>query len=112
LCRQEAELKRALVIVATAVELAACPATEAEAQGSTDVAPDYPRRPIRLIAQFPPGSSTYNEARILHELTATQIVEAVTPGKTTCEAVVRACLHRIEQREPEILVWQYLDTEQ
>ena len=36
----------------------------------------------------------------LNELTATEIVRLVSAGETTCEAVVRACLERIGQREP------------
>jgi Asp-tRNA(Asn)/Glu-tRNA(Gln) amidotransferase A subunit family amidase len=48
----------------------------------------------------------------LNELTATQIVEGVTTGKTTCEAVVRACLERIALREPEVQAWHYLNPEQ
>ena len=48
----------------------------------------------------------------LHELTATEIVQAVTAGRTTCEAVARACLERIAAREPEVQAWQYHDPEQ
>lgn len=48
----------------------------------------------------------------LNELTATEIVEAITAGRTTCEAVVRACLDRIAVREPEVQAWQYLNPEQ
>jgi Asp-tRNA(Asn)/Glu-tRNA(Gln) amidotransferase A subunit family amidase len=44
----------------------------------------------------------------LFDLTATEIVAAVHAGKTTCEAVARAC---IELREPEVQAWQYLDRE-
>ena len=48
----------------------------------------------------------------LNELTASEIAIAVASGKTTCEAVVRACLERIEEREPRVLAWQYLNPEQ
>ena len=48
----------------------------------------------------------------LNELTATEIAAAVASGKTTCEAVARACLERIEEREPQVLAWQYLNPEQ
>ena len=34
----------------------------------------------------------------LNELTATEIVAAINAGTTTCEAVVRACLDRIQLR--------------
>lgn len=45
----------------------------------------------------------------LNELTATEIAASVASGKTTREAVVRACLERIEEREPQVLAWQYLN---
>jgi|GraSoiStandDraft_4_1057263.scaffolds.fasta_scaffold215286_1 amidase len=48
----------------------------------------------------------------LNELTATEIVAAINGGQTTCEAVVRACLERIEAREPAVQAWQYLDPKQ
>lgn len=48
----------------------------------------------------------------LNELTATQIVAMIAAGKTTCEAVTRACLERIAAREPQVQAWQYLNPEQ
>lgn len=48
----------------------------------------------------------------LHELTATEIVAAISAGNTTCEAVARACLAHIAVREPQVLAWQYLDPDQ
>lgn len=48
----------------------------------------------------------------LNELSATEIVEAIATGRTTCEAVVRACLDRIAAREPHVQAWQYLNPEQ
>jgi Asp-tRNA(Asn)/Glu-tRNA(Gln) amidotransferase A subunit family amidase len=47
----------------------------------------------------------------LHELTATEIVRAIRAGETTCEAVTRACLERILEREPHVGAWHYLDPE-
>src|SRR5277367_5481383 len=44
----------------------------------------------------------------LNELTASEIVVALNSGATTCEAVLRACLERIEAREPEVGAWQSL----
>ena len=38
----------------------------------------------------------------LNELTATEIVRALDAGHTTCEAVTRACLDHIREREPEV----------
>src|ERR1700693_4351593 len=48
----------------------------------------------------------------LNELTATEIVNAVSAGDTNCEAVVRACLEHIGRREPEVGAWHYLNPEQ
>ena len=48
----------------------------------------------------------------LNELTATEIVAAIGAGKTTCEAVVHACLEHIEAREPHVQAWQYLNPQQ
>ncbi|MBM3358151.1 MAG: amidase [Betaproteobacteria bacterium] len=47
----------------------------------------------------------------LHELTATEIVRAIDAGSTSCEAVARACLERIAEREPQVQAWEYLDPE-
>lgn len=45
----------------------------------------------------------------LNELTATEIVQAVHAGTTTCEAIARACLDYIAVREPAVRAWQFLD---
>lgn len=45
----------------------------------------------------------------LNELTATEIVAAVGSGRTTCEAVTRACLDRVAERDPQVQAWQYID---
>jgi amidase len=47
----------------------------------------------------------------LHELTATEIARAIGQGQTTCEAVTRACLDRIAEREPRVQAWQFLDAD-
>src|SRR5688500_9737863 len=47
----------------------------------------------------------------LNEITASEIVHAVHSGKTTCEAMARACLERIEEREPAVGAWQFVDPE-
>ena len=47
----------------------------------------------------------------LNELTATEIVAAIGQGRTTCEAVARACLDRIAAREGEVHAWAHLDPE-
>jgi amidase len=50
-------------------------------------------------------------AKPLNEFSATEVVEAIASGQTTCEAVTRACLDRIAVREPDVQAWQYLDPE-
>src|ERR1700741_5151573 len=40
------------------------------------------------------------------------MVAAIASGTTTSEAVVRACIERIEAREPQVLAWQYFNAEQ
>ena len=45
----------------------------------------------------------------LIEMTATEIVAAIGEGRTTCEAVVRACLDRIAARETEVHAWAHID---
>lgn len=46
---------------------------------------------------------------MLNRLTATEIVAAIAAGRTTCEAVARACLERIAAREPAVRAWAHLD---
>lgn len=48
----------------------------------------------------------------LNELTATEIAAAIGAGRTTCQAVVRACLDRISARESEVAAWAFLDPDQ
>jgi Asp-tRNA(Asn)/Glu-tRNA(Gln) amidotransferase A subunit family amidase len=48
----------------------------------------------------------------LIEMTAAEIAAAVASGRTTCEAVAREHLERIEEREPQVLAWQHLDPAQ
>jgi amidase len=45
----------------------------------------------------------------LNEWTATEIVAGIESDQTTCEAVVRACLDRIAEREPAVGAWAYCD---
>jgi amidase len=49
--------------------------------------------------------------RSMHEWTAVEITSAIQSGRATCEAVTRACLERIAEREPKIQAWEFLDTE-
>jgi amidase len=45
----------------------------------------------------------------LHKLTATQACGLLTKGQVSAEELVSACLARIEEREPNVAAWQYLD---
>jgi Asp-tRNA(Asn)/Glu-tRNA(Gln) amidotransferase A subunit family amidase len=45
----------------------------------------------------------------LNELTASEIVQTIAAGKTTAEAVARACLDHIAAREPQVEAWHFLD---
>jgi len=47
----------------------------------------------------------------MHEWTALEIAAAVRSGRTTCEAVTRACLERIAAREPQVQAWEFLDAD-
>jgi amidase len=49
--------------------------------------------------------------KTLNQLTATEIVTAIAAGKTTAEAVTRACLDHIAEREPRVQAWQFIDPE-
>jgi amidase len=48
----------------------------------------------------------------LNQLTATEIVAAIDAGRTSAEAVMRACLDRIAARESEVRAWAYADADQ
>jgi Asp-tRNA(Asn)/Glu-tRNA(Gln) amidotransferase A subunit family amidase len=47
----------------------------------------------------------------LCELSATEIATQTSAGKLRCEDVARACLARIEAREPVVKAWSFLDTD-
>jgi len=47
----------------------------------------------------------------LNRLSATEIVRAISAGETTCEAVTRDCLARIEARDGTIRAWTHVDPE-
>ncbi len=48
-------------------------------------------------------------SRLLHTLTAVEAVARISDGSITCEALVRSCLERIEEREADVGAWTYLD---
>jgi len=45
----------------------------------------------------------------LNRLGACETVAAIASGRTTCEAVVRACLERIAERDPEVRAFRFVD---
>ena len=45
----------------------------------------------------------------MHEWTALEITAAIRDRRATCEAVTRACLERIAEREPKVQAWEFLD---
>ena len=47
-----------------------------------------------------------------NELTAVEAARSIDAGELTVEALVRACLERIEEREPDIAAFAHLDREQ
>ena len=47
--------------------------------------------------------------KALNQLTATEIVQAIGAGHTTAEAVAKACLEHIAEREPRVKAWQFID---
>jgi Asp-tRNA(Asn)/Glu-tRNA(Gln) amidotransferase A subunit family amidase len=47
----------------------------------------------------------------LNELSAGEAAAAIKAGETTSEALVGACLERIDAREKEVGAWQFLDTD-
>ena len=49
--------------------------------------------------------------RLLNELSAAEIADAIAAGKTTCEAVVRDCLARIAARDGTVKAWVNFDAE-
>jgi Asp-tRNA(Asn)/Glu-tRNA(Gln) amidotransferase A subunit family amidase len=57
------------------------------------------------------GTARATGTRAYNTLTATEIVRAIAAGGTTCEAVVRDCLDRIEQRENTVRAWANIDPE-
>ena len=45
----------------------------------------------------------------LTKLSALEIATAIKAGETTSQAVIRALLERIEDREPDVDAWEYLN---
>ncbi|NQW00485.1 MAG: amidase [Rhodospirillales bacterium] len=49
------------------------------------------------------------ETDTLNQMLATAMAAAIAAGETTSEQLVRACLERIEAREPVVKAWAHLD---
>ncbi len=49
--------------------------------------------------------------RSLHELSATEVANAIAAGETTCEAVVRDCVARIAARDGAVKAWVNFEAE-
>ena len=47
-----------------------------------------------------------------NELTAVEAARRIEAGELTVEALIRACLERIEEREPDLAAWAHLDREE
>lgn len=50
--------------------------------------------------------------KALYELTATEAAAAIAQGTSSSEALVRACLEHITERETQVRAWEYLNPEQ
>jgi len=48
----------------------------------------------------------------LNTLTATEAAQRIASGDLTAEALVRACLDRVAEREPVIGAWEYIDPDE
>ncbi|MCB1742217.1 MAG: amidase [Gammaproteobacteria bacterium] len=48
----------------------------------------------------------------LNELTATEAAHEIAQGRIKAEALVRACLRRIGEREPDVAAWAYMNRAQ
>jgi amidase len=58
---------------------------------------------------MPPIAARGRAIKPLNQWTATEIVAAISNGRATGEAVVRACLDRIAAREGEVRAWAHID---
>ena len=56
-----------------------------------------------------PGNDSLMPKSDLQPLSATEIVCRTTTGKLRCEEIARACLARVEAREPVVKAWSFID---
>lgn len=47
----------------------------------------------------------------LHRLTATQVLSSIRDGSLTVEEYAQSLLTRIQERDPAVQAWEYLDSE-
>ena len=47
--------------------------------------------------------------KLINEMTASQAVTEITEGRATSEDLVRACLEKIDNREPDVQAWVHVD---
>lgn len=59
-----------------------------------------------------PAAARKPRAEALNELSAVEAARRIAAGEITSEALVRACLDRIEAREPTVKAWAHIDPEQ
>ena len=45
------------------------------------------------------------------QLTGAQVAAAIAAGKLSSEAVVRSCIERIEERDPLVKAWSWIDAD-
>lgn len=60
-------------------------------------------------AKSKPKTTRKSPAKALHTLTVVEAARRIAKGEITAEALVRACLERIEQREGSVKAWAWLD---
>jgi Asp-tRNA(Asn)/Glu-tRNA(Gln) amidotransferase A subunit family amidase len=47
--------------------------------------------------------------KLINEMTASQALTEITEGRATSEDLVRACLEKIDNREPDVQAWVHVD---
>ncbi|MDB5864331.1 MAG: Aspartyl-tRNA(Asn) amidotransferase subunit Glutamyl-tRNA(Gln) amidotransferase subunit, partial [Betaproteobacteria bacterium] len=57
------------------------------------------------------ASTAVKPSKPINEWSALEITAAIRSGRTTCEAVTRACLERIDEREPKVGAWAFIDAD-
>ena len=63
------------------------------------------------MPSVPQVKARTHSAVALNRLTATELTRALAAGETSCEAIVRDCLARIDARDHQVHAWVNLDAE-